>query len=103
MGLLSPIADRLGLDARKETDLVGLAQFHLNANASNRHELNQLLVNEFSDLREPSENHRLLARLPIATYWTTNYDRLIERALNDAGKRVDAKYTLKQLATTRRG
>lgn len=103
VGLLSPIAAGLGLDASRETDLVGVAQFHLNANASNRHQLNQLLVNEFSDLHEPSENHRLLARLPVGTYWTTNYDRLIERALEDAGRRVDAKYTVKQLATTRRG
>ena len=103
IGLLSPIAAGLGLDAKRETDLVGVAQFHLNVNASNRHQLNQLLVNEFSDLHEPSENHRLLARLPASTYWTTNYDRLIERALENAGKRVDAKYTVEQLATTKRG
>jgi hypothetical protein len=103
IGLLSPIAAGLGLDANRETDLVGVAQFHLNVNASNRHQLNQLLVNEFSDLHEPSENHRLLARLPISTYWTTNYDRLVERALENAGKRVDAKYTVEQLATTKRG
>lgn len=29
VGLLSPIAAGLGLDARRETDLVGVAQFHL--------------------------------------------------------------------------
>lgn len=103
VGLLSPIAKELGLDARRESDLVGLAQFHVNANASQRHQLNQLLVEEFSDLRDPTENHMLLARLPIEAYWTTNYDRLIERAMELAGKRVDAKYTIEQLATTKRG
>ena len=103
LGLLSPVAAGLGLDASKETDLVGVAQFHVNANANNRHQLNQLLVNEFSDLHDPTENHALLARLPIGVYWTTNYDRLIERALEASGKRADAKYTVKQLATTRRG
>jgi hypothetical protein len=41
--------------------------------------------------------------LPIDTYWTTNYDRLIERSLEDAGKLPDVKYTLNQLATTRKG
>ena len=43
-GLMSPIAAAIGLDAVKETDLVTLAQFHLNANAGNRHQLNQLLI-----------------------------------------------------------
>ena len=80
-GLLSPIAKELGLDISKETDLVALAQFHLNANASHRHQLNQLLIDKFSDLPAPTQNHESLARLPISTFWTTNYDRLIERAL----------------------
>jgi Sir2- and TIR-associating SLOG family/SIR2-like domain len=102
-GLMSPVAQALGLDVTKESDLVTLAQFHLNANASNRHQLNQLLIDEFSDLKDPTENHILLARLPIKTYWTTNYDRLIEKALEVGGRRVDAKYTNEQLATTLRG
>jgi hypothetical protein len=101
--LLSPIAKQLGLDARKEADLVGVAQYHVNANAAHRHELNQLLIDQFSDLGEPTENHKILARLPIRTYWTTNYDRLIEKALEAGGKRVDVKYTKEQLATTKRG
>jgi hypothetical protein len=101
--LLSPIAKQLGLDARRESDLVSVAQYHVNANAANRHELNQILIDHFSDLGEPTENHKILARLPIRTYWTTNYDRLIEKALESGGKRVDAKYTNEQLATTKRG
>lgn len=103
VGLLMPIAKDLGLDAQKEADLVGLAQFHLNANASNRHALNQLLIDNFSDLPAPTPNHEILARLPLKTYWTTNYDRLIEKALEDGGKRVDSKYTVSQLANTKRG
>jgi hypothetical protein len=39
--------------------------------------------------------------LPIYTYWTTNYDKLIEQALVDAKKVPDVKYTLRQLAVTR--
>ncbi|MGA7810372.1 SIR2 family protein [Bradyrhizobium sp.] len=102
-GLLSDIARGIGLDVARETDLVRLAQFHINANATNRHHLSQLLIDEFSDVKDPTENHRILARLPISTFWTTNYDRLIEKALEAGGKRVDAKYTKDQLATTRRG
>jgi hypothetical protein len=101
--LLSPIAKAVGLDSKRESDLVAVAQYHLNVNAANRHQLNQRLIDEFSDVGEPTENHKIIARLPIRTYWTTNYDRLIERALEASGKRVDAKYTNEQLATTRRG
>ena len=102
-GLMSPVAAGIGLDSAKETDLVSLAQYHLNANSGNRHQLNQLLIDRFSDLPNPTKNHELLARLPIQTYWTTNYDRLIEKALENGGRRVDLKYTQEQLATTRRG
>jgi hypothetical protein len=103
VGLLSPIATELGLDAKKEADLVGLAQYHLNNNGANRNQLNQLLVDEFADVAKPTENHEILARLPLRTYWTTNYDKLIEKALERSGKRVDTKYTVEQLATTKRG
>jgi hypothetical protein len=39
--------------------------------------------------------------LPVQTYWTTNYDKLIETALTHAKRQPDVKYTLKQLAITR--
>jgi hypothetical protein len=102
-GLLGPMANELGLDATKEQDLVGLAQYYLNAEANNRHALNQSLIDNFADVKTPTTNHEILARLPIRTYWTTNYDRLIEKALENAGKKVDAKYTVPQLAHTVRG
>ena len=99
--LLKPIAHELDLDITLETDLVTLAQYHANANQANRGKLNQLLVTEFSQAAEETENHRVLARLPIETYWTTNYDTLIETALKGSGKVADIKYTSKQLAFTR--
>lgn len=101
--LLQDIAKDLGLDAYKESDLVSLAQFHVNSHGDNRSELSQLLVDKFSDLKDPSPNHHILARLPIPTYWTTNYDRLIENALERRGKVVDTKFTVPNLTTTRRG
>ncbi|WP_439608537.1 SIR2 family protein [Hydrogenophaga sp.] len=99
--LLKPIADELDLDVEKEWDLVTLAQYHANVNHANRAKLNQLLVTEFSTKLAPTESHRILARMPIETYWTTNYDNLIETALDNNGKVADVKYTVKQLATTR--
>lgn len=99
--LLKPIADELELDVEKEWDLVTLAQYHANVNQANRAKLNQLLVTEFSARLTPTEGHRILSRMPIQTYWTTNYDGLIENALESNGKIADVKYTTKQLATTR--
>jgi hypothetical protein len=99
--LLRPIAADLDLDVELESDLVTLAQYHANANQANRAKLNQLLVTEFSEKGQMTENHQILARLPIGTYWTTNYDTLIETAVHAAGKVPDVKYTKKQLAYTK--
>ncbi len=99
--LLRPIAEDIGLDVDKEHDLVSLAQFHCNVNGQNRGQLNRRLIEEFSKNVSGSENHKILSRLPINTYWTTNYDKLIEKSLEEAGKVVDVKYTIKQLANTK--
>ena len=99
--LLSPIIEELGLDVDKEDNLVSVAQYHCNEKLQNRNRLNQLLINEFSRDSELTGNHKVLARLPISTYWTTNYDKLIEKALEMAHKVPDVKYTKNQLATTR--
>lgn len=99
--LLKPIADELGLDIQKEDNLVSVAQYHYNEKGQNRHRINQLLIEEFSRDAKITENHRILARLPISTYWTTNYDKLIEKALEAAHKVPDVKYTVNQLANTK--
>jgi hypothetical protein len=99
--LLRPIAEELRLDVDKEHDLVAVAQYHCNENGGNRHKLNQLLIEQLTVGAAPTDNHKVLARLPISTYWTTNYDQLIETALKDAGKIADVKYVTEQLATTK--
>jgi hypothetical protein len=99
--LLREIAEDLGLHIDYETDLVSVAQFHLNTR-KNRFRLNQAIVDRLSSEHELTDNHKVLARLPISTWWTTNYDQLIERALRDHGKKiVDVKSDLSQLANTR--
>lgn len=96
--LLKPIATELGLDSTKEHDnLVKLAQFSVNAKGGNRHHLNQALIEAFPVLAKPGLNHEFLAKMPIATYWTTNYDRLIETALGKERKAVDVKWKDSQL------
>ena len=102
VSLLGPVARELGLDSNKEQDhLVALAQYHVNENHDNRSELHRRLLVEFPARQSPSENHQILARLPIPVFWTTNYDRLIESALEEARKIPDVKYANPQLAYTK--
>ncbi|WEJ56763.1 SIR2 family protein [Devosia sp. FJ2-5-3] len=100
--LLAPFAQELGLSIDRESDnLVRFAQFSLNHKLGNRAHLNEALITAFPGLAAPSKNHEILARLPIRTYWTTNYDRLIESALIDARKTPDVKHIDSQLPVTK--
>jgi hypothetical protein len=100
-GLLKEIIQDLGLDPDKEHDLVTLAQYHCNKAGGSKAQLTQAIFNHFAPTKNPTESHRILARLPIQTYWTTNYDKLLEKALEEAKKVPDVKYTLKQLSVTK--
>jgi hypothetical protein len=99
-GLLRDIISDLQLDPDQENDLVTLAQYHCNQ-ARSKGRLTQTIFDKFREVRLPGPNHEILARLPIQTYWTTNYDRLLETALIAAKKVPDVKYDPKQLAVTR--
>lgn len=99
--LLEDIADELGLEIDKEYDLISLAQYHVNEKGGNKAKLNRKILEEFIDENDITENHRILARLPISTYWTTNYDVLIENSLKEANKIIDVKHSVKQLTNTR--
>lgn len=98
--LLRDIAEELGLKVDRENDLISLAQYHVNTRKGSAG-LAKKILQEFSEQAEPSETHEILARLPIGTYWTTNYDTLIEDALRNAYKVADVKHCIKQLITTR--
>jgi hypothetical protein len=98
--LLRGIAADLGLDVDRETDLISLAQYNVNK-MGGRSVINQKIIKEFNDEVELTENHKILARLPINTYWTTNYDDLIERSLKEAKRIIDVKHSITQLNTIR--
>jgi len=98
--LLRDIATELGLSVDKEHDLISLAQYHVNENRG-KAGINKKILEEFAQEAVPTETHNILARLPIITFWTTNYDTLIEDSLKAANKVVDIKHQVKQLANTR--
>jgi hypothetical protein len=96
--LLAPFAKELGLDSTKERDqLVRLAQYSQNEKGGHRHHLNESIIKAFPVMTKPGANHEILARMPIRTYWTTNYDKLLETSLRDVRKVVDAKWRDPQL------
>jgi hypothetical protein len=99
--LLRDIAEEINLDIDRETDLIAVAQYHVNENGGNRGKINQTLIEEFTKDASVTKNHEILSRLPIKTYWTTNYDTLIEDALKNEGKRIDVKITTENLSITK--
>lgn len=98
--LMSEIAQDLGLDIKQEKDLVSIAQYHVNENQT-RSKLNRKILEEFTEDTAETENHRIIARLPISSIWTTNYDELIEKTYLKENKVVDVKYRINQLLTTK--
>ena len=96
--LLRKPAEEIGLDVEKENDLVNLAQYY--SNSKKRTSVDDLIKDQFSQLVKPTENHRLLSQLPISTFWTTNYDKLIEKALEDNMKNPYVKTKDEQLRGT---
>lgn len=87
--LLRDLAEELNLNVEKEHDLIGLAQYHFNK--FKRGKINNKIINEFTTLAQGSENHKLLSKIGISTFWTTNYDQLIEKTLEADGKTVEKK------------
>ena len=98
--LLKEPAEEIGLDVEKETDLVNLAQYYVNS--KQRTSMDDLIKEKFTALVSPTENHKLLAQLPISIFWTTNYDRLIEKALESNMKIPNIKTKDEHLRGTNR-
>ena len=101
-GLLQEIAGDLGLEIEDVDDLTAVAQWAIGADHSNR----TTVLNAIREQIEP--DHAIpsallsLARLPIREVWTTNYDRLIERAFGELGRPVDVRANQEQLALRKR-
>lgn len=96
--LVTPFAKELGLNIDEEYDLTRVAQYYRNE-FRNRGQINQEIVDKFSADNAPNINIEILTRLPIYTYWTTNYDKLLEKGLENNDRRVDVKITETQLIT----
>ena len=88
--LMRNFANFVKLDIEKEQDLIEVAQFYKNERGS-RYNINQHILSEFTKLPTNTTSVDLLASMPISCFWTTNYDKLIENSLLNAGKKIDVK------------
>ena len=96
-GLLRPLAADIDLDVDRESDLLAVSQFYRNRKGNNT-AINQAILEAFAKDVEPNENVKILTRLPIFTYWTTNYDDLIEKGISAANRNPDVKSESDQLS-----
>jgi len=95
--LLKDITEDLGLDYHTERDLIAIAQYNTNK-IGNRSMINRKIIDEFNRDIKHTENHSIISRLPIYSYWTTNYDNLIEKSLEAVKRIPDVKHSITQLA-----
>jgi SLOG family protein/SIR2-like protein len=102
-GLLRDCALELGLDIDREHDLIAVTQYYLNRRNRDRARLNKILRAEFDKPAFFTRNHEIIGKLPISTIWTTNFDKLIEQAIEKAGRNVDVKSRDRQIAIPSKG
>ena len=94
--LLRPLAEEIELDVDVEHDLISIAQYY--RNSKGRNQINQTILNNFTAEVKENENINIITDLPINTYWTTNYDTLIEDGVKRNNRKPDVKVTEKSLA-----
>lgn len=86
--LLRDIGEELGVDTKDISDLAALAQWSVRKSAG-RTRVNQVIRSEIGPEKPIPRLLTSVARLPMRNLWTTNYDRLIERAFSEVGRPVD--------------
>ena len=87
--LLHDIGNELGVNFGDVFDLAALAQWSIRK-SSGKTRILKVIRDQIGDLKPVPVPLEVVARLPIRNIWTTNYDRLIERAFEAIGRPIDA-------------
>ena len=87
--LIGPYAKIIGFK-KSDNNYPFIAQAYVNA-GRDVNEFKKEICDKFKS-PEITEFHSLIAQLPIKNYWTTNYDTLIENALDNVKKHKDVIY-----------
>ncbi|MEK1398457.1 hypothetical protein HCY90_00055 [Limosilactobacillus fermentum] len=101
--LIKPLADTLGININSYNDLVDITQYFLNDQAGNRSFINDRILDSMSDQQNNNQTLRAISELSVSTFWTTNYDHLLENYLEKSGKKVDIKRNEASLTNNIRG
>lgn len=94
--LLKDIGEELGVRSSDIYDLAALAQWHISENGGAG--VRNVIKAEIGQDRDVPETLQVLARLPIRHIWTTNYDRLVERAFGAISRPIDTVSGAEDLA-----
>ena len=103
MELIKPLADALQININSYNDLVDITQYFLNDQAGNRNFINDRILDSISDQQHDNKTLQAIAELPVSTFWTTNYDHLLEKYLEKSGRKVDTKRNDASLTNSIRG
>ncbi|MGV2129394.1 SIR2 family protein [Agrobacterium vitis] len=95
--LLMEIGEEIGVNSRDIQDLAALAQWHIRE-TGNATGVRNVIKREIGQDRPLPETVKTLARLPVRHIWTTNYDRLVERAFAEISRPLDPVAGAKDLA-----
>lgn len=86
--LLKEIGEELGVNSSDIQDLAALAQWKITA-SGDAQEVRKVIKAAIADPKPIPETLEIVARMPLRHIWTTNYDRLIERAHEAIGRPYD--------------
>lgn len=95
--LLREIGEELGVGSSDVQDLAALAQWSIQESGGATRVRNVLKEQIGKNLDVP-ESLRIIARFPVRHIWTTNYDRLVERAFEAIDRPIDPISGTKDLA-----
>lgn len=98
--LLREIGEELGVSSRDVHDLAALAQWSIQESGGKTQVQNVIKEQIGLDYDIPSALE-VIARLPVEHIWTTNYDRLIERAFQAINRPIDTISGAKNLSLRR--
>lgn len=87
--LLREIGEEFGVNSRDIHDLAALAQWSIQESGSATRVRNVIKEQIGKDHPVPA-TLEIIARLPVGHIWTTNYDRLVERAFDAIDRPLDA-------------
>jgi len=91
------IGEELGVNSKDTHDLAALAQWSIQETGGATR-VRQVLKEKLGTDKPIPESLQIVARLPTRHIWTTNYDRLIERAFHSIGRPIDPISSASDLA-----